>query len=327
MRIPFEQLKAEFKRVLLKLSFSPEMADTCASIFASNSRDGIYSHGLNRFPAFVKLVKKGLIQIHAKPELLETIGAIERWDGKGGPGIANADHCMNRAIELAKANGIGCVSIKNTNHWMRGGTYGWQAADAGCIGICFTNAIANMPAWGGKDPVLGNNPLVIAIPRTGGHVVLDMAMSQFSYGKMQEYELKNETLPFPGGYDESGNLSTDPVAIRKTKLALPIGFWKGSGLALVLDLLAVALSGGRSTEKITADVDETGVSQCFICIHQPDMHPSLIEEILLYTQSSSPVKPGTQVAYPGEHTLQTRIENEKNGIPVNEEIWLELIDM
>lgn len=327
MRISFHRLQAEFKRILLSLSFNDDLAETCATIFATNSQDGVYSHGLNRFPAFVDLVKKGLIQISATPRLLETIGTIERWDGNLAPGISNATHCMNRAIELAKANGIGCVAIKNTNHWMRGGSYGWQAAEAGCIGICFTNAIANMPAWGGKEPVLGNNPLVIAIPRAGGHIVLDMAMSQFSYGKMQEYELKGAGLPFPGGYDEEGNLSTDPVAVRKTKLALPIGFWKGSGLALVLDLLAVALSGGRSTEKITADVDETGVSQCFICLHQPDMHPQLIEEILQYTKNSEPIDPENPVAYPGENTLRTRKDNQENGIPVNETIWQRLKEM
>jgi len=327
MRIPFKQLEKEFYRVLKKLSFSEETASTCASVFASNSRDGIYSHGLNRFPDFIKLVKDDMINIHEKPVLVNSIGTIERWDGKGAPGISNASVCMARAIELAKTNGIGCVAIKNTNHWMRGGTYGWQAADAGCIGICFTNAIANMPAWGGKDAVLGNNPLVISIPRMEGHVVLDMAMSQFSYGKMQEYELKNETLPFAGGYDQAGNLSDDPVAIRKTQRALPIGFWKGSGLALVLDLLTVALSGGRSTQKITADGIETGVSQCFICIYNPEMNDSLIDDILQYTKSSTPVDPGKQVTYPGEHTLQTRLENERNGIPVNEEIWNQLLAM
>lgn len=210
---------------------------------------------------------------------------------------------------------------------MRGGTYGWQAADAGCIGICFTNAIANMPAWGGKDAVLGNNPLVISIPRTEGHVVLDMAMSQFSYGKMHEYELNKETLPFAGGYDEAGNLSTDPVDIRKSQLALPIGFWKGSGLALVLDLLAVGLSGGWSTQKITDGAVETGVSQCFICVYRPDMHASLIEEVLRYTKNSTPINPEKKVTFPGERTVHTRLENEKNGIPVNAEIWKQLLDM
>lgn len=326
MRIPFKELKQEFKRVLLKLSFTEDMADTCAGIFAANSRDGVYSHGLNRFPVFIEHVKKGLVLPESTPVLLESMGSIERWDGKLAPGIFNATYCMARAIELAKLNGIGCVAIKNTNHWMRGGTYGWQAADAGCIGICFTNATANMPAWGGKSPVLGNNPLVISVPRPEGHVVLDMAMSQFSYGKMQEYELKDEKLPFPGGYDETGNISSDPEVIRKTKLALPIGFWKGSGLSLVLDLLVVALSGGRSTQKISEGEYETGVSQCFICIQQPDMHSALIEEILAFTKTGSQ-DPNTSVSYPGERTLQTRLDNEMNGIPVNEAIWSNLKNM
>lgn len=327
MRVSFEELQEEFKRVLLKLSFPDETATTCATIFASNSRDGIYSHGLNRFPVFVKHVQKGVVKPDATPTLLDKNGAIERWDGNFAPGISNATHGMNRAIALALSHGIGCVAIKNTNHWMRGGTYGWQAADAGCIGICFTNATANMPAWGGQSAVLGNNPLVIAVPRPEGHVVLDMAMSQFSYGKMQEYELKNEPLPFPGGYDEAGNLSTDPAEIRKTKLALPIGFWKGSGLSLVLDLLVVALSGGRSTQKISEGEYETGVSQCFICIKQPDMHQDLIEEILAFTKDNSAADPGKPVSYPGERTLRTRLENGKHGIPVNEEIWTMLKNM
>ncbi len=321
MRIPFEQLKQEFKRVLLKLSFPEEKAEACARIFAANSRDGVYSHGLNRFPVFVEYVQKGLIHGDAEPVLIETIGAIERWDGQYAPGMYNASLCMDRAIALAKTHGIGCVAVKNTNHWMRGGTYGWQAAEAGCIGICFTNTLANMPAWGGMNPVLGNNPLVIAVPRAGGHVVLDMAMSQFSYGKLQEYELKKAPLPLPGGYDEQGNLSTDPVAIRNTKRTLPVGFWKGSGLSMILDVMVVALSGGRSTAQITSGVDEVGLSQCFICLHQPDMHEGLIEEIINFTKSSIPAEPGGQVTYPGERTLQTRLKNEAEGIPVNETIW------
>ncbi|SMD10036.1 3-dehydro-L-gulonate 2-dehydrogenase [Pedobacter nyackensis] len=327
MRIPFEELKDEFKRILLKLSFPDSTAETCATIFAINSRDGVYSHGLNRFPVFVRYVQQGLVQPKALPELLEKNGAIERWNGNFAPGMSNATHGMNRAIELSKENGIGCAVIKNTNHWMRGGTYGWQAADEGCIGICFTNATANMPAWGGQAPVLGNNPMVIAIPREGGHIVLDMAMSQFSYGKMQEYELKNESLPFPGGYDENGNLSTNPSLIRKSKRALPIGYWKGSGLALMLDLLVVALSGGNSTGKISANADETGVSQCFICIRQPHMHEELINQVIAYTKSASAVKPGEYVSYPGERTLRTRLENEKMGIPVNEVIWMQVKTM
>ena len=162
---------------------------------------------------------------------------------------------------------------------MRGGTYAWQAADAGCIGICFSNTIANMPPWGGKEPRLGNNPLVIGVPRDEGHIVLDMAMSQFSYGKLQEYDLKKQLLPVPGGYDAEGNLANNPAAIMRSQRALPIGFWKGSGLSFVLDVLLTALSGGRSTAKITNSGKETGLSQFFLCIHQPGYPGRLLKKL------------------------------------------------
>ena len=90
---------------------------------------------------------------------------------------------MERAIALGREHGMGCVALANTNHWMRGGTYGWQAVDAGAIGICWTNTMANLPAWGAAEPRVGNNPLVIAVPHARGPVVLDMAMSQFSSGR------------------------------------------------------------------------------------------------------------------------------------------------
>lgn len=321
MTVPFEELKNVFKNILLKYSFSETKADLCAGIFAGNSRDGVYSHGLNRFPVFIDYVKKGFIDPHAEPELIEKNGSRENYDGHLAPGMYSATYCMDRAIALAKTNGIGCTTIKNTNHWMRGGTYGWQAADAGCIGICFTNAIAGMPPWGGKEARLGNNPLIIAVPRAEGHIVLDMAMSQFSYGKMQEYEWEKKPLPFPGGYDESGNMSNDAALIRKLKTALPIGFWKGSGLAFMLDILVSILSAGKSTSMITESGNEISISQCFICIHQEDLHPLLINKIIEYTKSSQPATAGGKISYPGENTLATRRKNEKEGIPVNEQTW------
>jgi len=327
MKVPFTDLKKEFKRVLLSLSFTEEKAELCADIFAANSRDGVYSHGLNRFSAFVNTVKDGAVDIHAEPAFAESYGMIEIWDGNSGAGMYNATKAMNRAIELAKANGIGCLAMRNTNHWMRGGTYGWQAADCDCIGICFTNTMANMPPWGGKEPRLGNNPLIISVPRPEGHIVLDMAMSQFSYGKLQHNSLKNEELQVYGGYDEGGNLTNDPSAIIKSRRALPIGYWKGSGLAFILDVLLTAISGGKSTAAINSTVNESGVSQFFLCLHKSDYNQMLIEEIIRYTKSSAPAEPGGFISYPGENTLATRKRNELNGIPVDERIWGELLKM
>ncbi|MEN0052478.1 MAG: 3-dehydro-L-gulonate 2-dehydrogenase [Mucilaginibacter sp.] len=323
MRIPFDQLQAEFKRVLIGLNFSADKAEKCATIFASNSLDGVYTHGLNRFPVFVQHVKDGLVKPDAEPVREAGMGAIEQWNGNYGPGMLNAGTCMAQAIQLAHDNGIGCVAIKNTNHWMRGGTYGWQAAEAGYIGICFTNTIANLPPWGGLDPRLGNNPLVIAVPRKNGHVVLDMAISQYAVGKLYQYQAKNEALPLPGGYDSEGKLSTDATAILQSQRLLPVGFWKGSGLSLILDLLATVLSGGNSTAKVTATGKEAGISQVFICIKpQSDEHTaSLIEEIITYTKTSTPEQDGGTISYPGENTLLTRQRNLKEGVLVDEKIW------
>src|SRR5258706_147009 len=325
MTVSFDQLKNELERVLLQLSFPKSKAGVCAGIFAGNSRDGIYSHGLNRFPVFVNLVKAGLVDPDAEPELTATVGSLGRWDGHRGPGMYNASICMDRAVQLAKANGISCVVLGNSNHWMRGGTYGWQAAEAGCIGICFTNAMAGMPPWGGSVPKLGNNPFVMAVPWKPGPIILDMAMSQFSYGKLQVHQFNEEALPLPGGYDQKGSLTTDPEAIIKSKRALPIGYGKGSGLALLLDSVLTSLTGGSSTADITKSGKEVGLSQCFICIHQPDLHPSLIQEILTFTKGDG--GEGGKISYPGENALKRRMKNEKEGIPVNEKIWESVLKM
>lgn len=326
MRIPYHELVARFKQVLISLGFTDTKAEACANIFAGNSRDGVHSHGLNRFPTFVDYVKEGLVLPDAETSLINSLGAIEQWDGNLGPGMLNATFCMDRATELAEASGIGCVAIKNTNHWMRGGTYGLQAAEAGYIGICFTNTIANLPPWGGTQPRLGNNPLIIAIPREGGHVVLDMAISQYAVGKLQKYETEDKPLPQPGGYDSEGNLTTDAAAILASKRALPIGFWKGSGLSLVLDLLATVLSGGQSTAAISqAGRKESGVSQVFIAIKTDnERNVSLINEIINYTKNDDT---GREILFPGENMLRTREESMRDGVWVDEKIWQKISAM
>ncbi len=327
MTVTYLQLQHELERILLSLSLSKEKAVLCSTLFANNSRDGFISHGLNRFPVFVEYIKSGMIDPQAEPECVHKTGALETWDGHLGLGTYNATLCMNQAIALAKENGIGCVALRNTNHWMRGGTYGWQAAEEGCIGICFTNAIAGMPPWGGMTATLGNNPLIIAVPRKEGPLVLDMAMSQFSYGKIQEYQLRGEELPMAGGYDEQGRLTSNPKAIQKSQRALPIGSWKGAGLALMLDILVTSLSGGWSTAQISKNEKEIGVSQCFICIQPQDFHALLIEEIILFTKTSKSVEGHSGISYPGERTLLRRKQSESEGITVNKNIWETILKM
>jgi len=319
MRIPYTELAGTLADILLQRGFERDRALLCARLFAETTRDGVYSHGLNRFPRFVRMIASGIIDIQGRPELVGKAGALERWDGKRGPGNLNAYACMGRAIEIARAGGMGCVALASTNHWMRGGSYGWQAAEAGAIGICWTNTMPNLPPWGGIEPRLGNNPLVIAVPRASGHVVLDMAMSQFSFGALAAHRQRGEQLPVEGGFDSQGNLTRDPEAIEISQRPLPIGYWKGSGLALVLDMLAAMLSGGAATHQIAADPErETGVSQVFIALSLSSFgETGAIADSIIGSI-------GAEVRYPGEQVLRTRTENMARGVPVDPAIWREV---
>lgn len=319
------EMESRFREVLLKIGFDQAKAATLAGIFTQNSVDGVYSHGFNRFAKFISQVRDGFVDIHAEPICVSNHGALEKWEGAGGPGPLNAITCTDRAISLARVNGIGCVAIAHTNHWMRGGTYGWRAAKAGFVFIGWSNTIANMPAWGATDPRLGNNPLVIAVPYQGEAIVVDMAMSQYSYGAMEIAQSKGEQLPLPGGYTTDGELSRDPVAIKKSQRALPVGFWKGAGLSFLLDVVATSLSGGLSVAAITAQKAEKNLSQVFIAIHASRAGEQLISAIVADLHASVPEKPGQRVRYPGERVIHTRAENMEKGVPILENVWQEIL--
>ncbi len=328
--------EAEMMEVLealfLKHRFSVEKAKLLARVHTENTLFGVNSHGINRVPRFIDYVERGIIQINANAEKVESFGSIERWDGNLGPGVTNAITCTNRALELAKSNGMGLVALRNTNHWMRGGYYGWQAADEGCISIMFTNTQANMPAWGGQESRLGNNPFIVAIPRQSGHVVLDMAISQFSFGKIHEYKLRGEVLPYPGGWDADNQLSKDPAKILKTERALPIGYWKGSALSMVLDILATLLSAGNSTYRITKSKFETAVSQVFLCIHprtfrDEALQERLLDEIIRFTHDVSPMSEGQKTSYPGERALNSKNHNLMHGMEVSKKVWDKVLEL
>lgn len=328
--IPFDELTFRLEQILLSHDFPPAAAKTCAEVFATNSLEGVYSHGLNRFPKFIEYVKEGHVKANQQAVLRHATGSVEQWDGQSGPGPVNAYIAAERAMALATQYGMGCVALANTNHWMRGGTYAWKAARAGFAYIAWTNTMANMPAWGAKDARLGNNPLIIGVPHDGEAIVLDMALSQYSFGALEIRKQSGQRLPFPGGYDSEGNLTTDPEAIMKSWRPLPIGYWKGAGLSLLLDILATLLSGGLSTAQITAQGTEKNSSQVFIAIdlsklHNPANLQRALNDILADYHESLPAAKGTNVRYPGEQILAIRDENLKRGIPVLKETWLRVV--
>ena len=186
-----------------------------------------------------------------------------------------------------------------------------------------------MPAWGAVDARLGNNPLVLGVPFEGEAIVLDMAMSQFSYGSIELHQRTSSPLPIPGGYNNEGLLTTDPNEIIESRRLLPAGYWKGSGLALLLDLLATILSGGLSTARISRREAEFALSQVFISIDisqltSPGALRDSVYHIIKDLHDSVPVDGTKNVLYPGERVLRIRAENLKNGIPIEQSIWQEV---
>ncbi len=326
MRVSYEELKAEFKRVLLKHKVPEAKAEECAAIFADTTQTGTYSHGVNRFPRFIQQLAQGDIIPENDPERILAFGGIEQWDAKRGIGNLTAKRMMSRAMELADASGIGLVALKNANHWMRGGSYGWQAAEKGYVGVCWTNTVAVMPPWGGKDCRIGTNPIIIAVP-ADPPIMVDMSTSMFSYGMLEVNRLAGRQLPVEGGYDEEGNLTRDPAPIEKTRRLLPMGYWKGSGLSIVLDMMATLLANGLSVADVTTKLnDEHSVSQVFIAIAvdrliPPEEKAAKLKTICEFVQGAERVDPNQPIRLPGREFPQILEDNKRNGIPVDDRVW------
>jgi len=332
IRIQYDEMESLFNKILAEHGFQEGKAKTCAEIFANNSLDGVFTHSVNRFARFVRHIDNKYIDINAKPELIGGNNALEQWNGNLGAGPLNALFCTERSMDLAKHFGIGCVSLANTNHWMRGGTNGWKAAKNSFAFIGWTNTIPIMPAWGSIESKLGNNPFVLAVPYGSEAIVLDMAMSQFSYGIMEKYKMKNENLPFEGGFNSKGELTKDPSEILESMRPLPIGYWKGAGMALLLDIFATILSGGLPTYQLGKHKDEYGLSQVFISIDISKLKnfPSIqsaIDSIIQDYLTSIPENDTSQILYPGQRVLRTREENKQLGIPVMKSVWDEIINL
>lgn len=315
-----------FRQILLKEGFNANDAETCAQIFTENSLDGVYSHGVNRFARFVSYVHKGFIQVAAKPVLKQATGNMEQWDGMLAPGPLNALFASERAMALASKSGIGLVSLANTNHWMRGGSYGLHCAEKGFAFIGWTNTIANLAPWHSTDNKLGNNPLVFAVPYKDGAIVMDMAISQYSFGKLKDAKAWGQNLPEVGGYNREGEPSCNAGEILESGRAKPIGYWKGSALSLLLDILASILSGGLSTAQLTRqNGEEYGVSQVYIAIDLSKLanFPAIEQTIenIIADYHDAATTDGQPLRYPGEKRTEIRSRHFREGIPVYPEVW------
>ena len=333
MRVSFADLKGEIKRAFVKYGLPEEKAEICAQIHTESTYDGIYSHGVNRVARFVDYLQKGWVDPLAEPVVEKDCGAIQVINGNLGPGILNALFGADHAMALADKYGIGMVGLKNTTHWMRGGTYGKYVAEKGYACIMWTNTEACMPPWGAKECRLGNNPYVMACPGAddGEVVLMDMAMSQYAYGKLQVTRLAGKKLPFPGGFDKDGNVTDDPGAIEESMRIMPIGYWKGSAFAFMLDILGSILADGVGAVDLNAAEKGScgGCSQVMIVIDpKKTMDTAKMQETIRramdYVKGAEPAEHSSGVRTPGEGMEKFHKEHDEIGIFVDDNVWEEI---
>ena len=304
-----------------------------AEIFAGNSLDGVYSHGMNRYPRYLSDMESGLCDAKVtQAERVSGLGGLEVWDAHFGVGPLIAQQMAERAIELARTHGIACVALRNNSHWLRAGRYGLMMADAGMMGLCMTNTCMNLVAYGAKEPSTGNNPITIAIPRRAGSLVMDMAVSQYAFGKLEIMAQEGGMLDTPCGYDTDGNLTNDPQKIVESGLMTPMALWKGSALSIMIDLMVSMLSLGRTSLEIGTPADgEKGMSQMFVCMNPAavidmDKAEAQMERTIAFLNSLEPKDGVHGVHEPGENLEKTRARNRERGIPVTEDTWQKIVD-
>lgn len=304
-----------------------------AEIFAGNSLDGVYSHGMNRYPRYLSDMESGLCDAKVtQAERVSGLGGLEVWDAHFGVGPLIAQQMAERAIELARTHGIACVALRNNSHWLRAGRYGLMMADAGMMGLCMTNTCMNLVAYGAKEPSTGNNPITIAIPRRAGSLVMDMAVSQYAFGKLEIMAQEGGMLDTPCGYDTDGNLTNDPQKIVESGLMTPMALWKGSALSIMIDLMVSMLSLGRTSLTIGTPADgEKGMSQMFVCMNPAavidmDKAEAQMEKTIAFLNALEPKDGVHGVHAPGENLERTRARNRERGIPVTEDTWQKIVN-
>ncbi|MDH4266878.1 MAG: Ldh family oxidoreductase [Deltaproteobacteria bacterium] len=321
-------LRTFVEQVYQTVGASKEYAQISAEVMVEANLCGVDSHGVRMLPGFVTLVRNGKIKPQARIQVIRETPVIAHLDANLAPGHVVSVQSMKMAVKKAKTSGIGFVLVRNSTHWGRAAYYSVLAAREGCAGICFVNTESNMPYWGTRAPRIGNNPLSIGVPRASGEpVVLDMAMSQAAFFKIVLYNREGKKVPLGWGVDEQGRPTDDPAAILKSKRLVPTGQHKGSGLALMTDILTGILSGGMFCGELLGEAKgmphSTGYAQAFMAIDiafflSLEAFQRRVDELVAYVKGGPPAEGLSEIHIPGERSWRERALREKVGIPLDE---------
>jgi LDH2 family malate/lactate/ureidoglycolate dehydrogenase len=322
-------LRTRVAGIFTRLDVPSEDAGIVAHHLVEADLRGVHSHGVIRVPTYVNGLRAGRINPRPNLEVVEDHGGQVVMDGDFGLGQLTAFRANELAIERGKEHGLAAVALRRSTHCGAMAYYAIRAREQGLIGLAITNAGMNMTPTGGTAKIIGNNPFAMAVPTTREWpMVLDMATSVVAGGKLDVARSKGESIPLGWARDKDGNPTTDPVAARAGSLE-PLGGPKGYGMAVMLDVLAGVLSGGRFGGMLGTDDGRGGMAQFFMTIDVTRFMPldqfkarmdELIDQI-----HQSPKSPGVERIYvAGEIEYGLQAARERDGVPIEESVLADL---
>jgi len=321
--------------LLIRMGETEENARVASGILVNADMRGISTHGVNLLRMVHNRVKAGMLELPTRTTIVEDRNGTTVMDGNNGLGQVSAFNCLELTMEKAKKYGLSMVLLRKTNNIGALGYYTSVAARKGLIQVLMTNGNPSMAPYGAAEPFFGTNPISIGIPVKGDRpVFLDMSSSVVARGKIRLASLKGEKIPEGWALDENGEPTTDPKKALKGCM-LPLGGPKGSGLAMMVDILSGVLSGSNYSKAIKSFhtlEGPTGVGACFIGIDPDRFMPAahfytLVERYVEEMKGLRRQRGVTEILAPGELELNREESSSREGIDVPDEVIRELDSM
>lgn len=284
------------------------------------------THGLARLQQYMERVSTGRVKAKPNFTISEKTPVAAHLDGDNGFGFVVASTAMKEAITRAEIYGIGIVTANRSNHFGMGATYVLQALEAGMISLVFTNSAKQMPPFGGKETLLGISPFAAGAPsKNEVPYILDMAPSVVAKGKIRRAARRGEKIPLGWAYDKDGRPTEDAEEALSGSMA-PIGGPKGSGIAILMDIMSGVLSGAAFGGEVGDQYKDTrpqNVGHCFIAI-KPDVFMSSddfrsrMDTLVQRVHGVTPAEGFKEVLFPGEPEHRMAAERSVKGLPFAE---------
>jgi len=282
----------------------------------------VSSHGIVRLPLYMEKVDSGIVNLKAEMPFTREGGAAWLMDAQNGLGQLAGYKAMQKSCDLAAQYGVGMVAVSNSNHFGTAAWFSMLAVERGQIGVAMANASPAIAPFGTATPLMGTNPLSIAVPaKDRKPIVLDMAMSTVARGKIRLSAMKNERIPLDWGLDAQGNPTDDPNKALDGSL-VPIGGVKGSALSLIVDLICGVMTGSSLTGEVKNITDMSGPSltgHAFMAINignftALDTFTESVDAVINNIKSLPPRGGSGKIYMAGEIEYNLMSESEQNGI-------------